>query len=76
MCAAAAGLGVLTLLGLTTPWVLLAFTCALGAGTALNVPAWQSIIPELISREELPAAAALGASASTSPARWARPSVV
>src|SRR5947209_10570969 len=26
MCAAAAGLGVLALLGLTTPWVLLAFT--------------------------------------------------
>lgn len=60
MCAAAAGLGVLTLLGLTAPWVLLAFTCALGAGTALNVPAWQAITPELVSREELPAAAALG----------------
>src|SRR5438270_3360311 len=60
MCAAATGLGVLTLLGLTTPWVLLAFTCALGAGTALNVPAWQAIMPELVSREELPASAALG----------------
>ena len=60
MCAAATGLGVLTLLGLTTPWVLLAFTCALGAGTALNVPAWQAIMPEVVSREELPSAAALG----------------
>src|SRR5437016_12997580 len=30
LCAAAAGLGVLTLLGLTTPWVLLGLTCALG----------------------------------------------
>ena len=36
-----------------------AFTCALGVGTALNVPAWQAITPELVSREELPAAAAL-----------------
>src|SRR5205085_4177221 len=44
----------------TTPWVLLGLTCALGAGTALNVPAWQAITPELVSREELPAAAALG----------------
>src|SRR5205807_3011512 len=60
MCAAAAALGVLTLLGLTTPWVLLASTCALGVGTAVNVPAWQAIMPELVSREELPAAAALG----------------
>jgi MFS family permease len=60
MCAAAAVLGVLTLLGLTTPWVLLAFTCALGVGTAFNVPAWQALTPELVSREELPAAAALG----------------
>src|SRR5438552_1613602 len=54
MCIAAGGLGILTLLGLTTPWVLLAFTCALGVGTALNVPAWQAITPELVSREELP----------------------
>jgi MFS family permease len=40
--------------------VLLAFACAIGAGTALNVPAWQAITPELVSRAELPAAAALG----------------
>jgi MFS family permease len=73
MCAAAAALAVLTLLGLTTPWVLLAFTCALGVGTALNVPAWQAITPELVSRAELPAAAALGGVGSTSPARWDRP---
>jgi hypothetical protein len=48
MCAAAMGLGVLTLFGLASPWLLLAFTCALGAGTALNVPAWQAIVPELV----------------------------
>ena len=60
MCAAAIGLGVLTLFHLTTPWVLLAFTSALGIGTALNVPAWQALTPELVSYEELPAAAALG----------------
>ena len=39
MSAAAATLGVLTLLGLTTPWVLLTITCAIGVGTPLNVPA-------------------------------------
>src|SRR5690349_16934976 len=59
MCAAAAGLGALTLLGMTTPWVLLGLTCALGVGTALNVPAWQAVTPELVGREELPTAAAL-----------------
>jgi MFS family permease len=56
----AAALGVLTWLDLTTPWVLLALTFSLGVGTALNMPAWQAIIPELVDRDELPAAAALG----------------
>jgi MFS family permease len=51
----------LTAAGRITPGPLLAFTFALGAGTALNVPAYQSLIPELVPREELPAAAALGA---------------
>src|SRR4029077_8388502 len=58
LCAAAAGLGIFTLLGMTTPWVLLAFTFAMGIGTAINIPAWQAITPDLVPREELPAAAA------------------
>lgn len=60
MCLAATCLGVLTLMGLTTPLVLLALTSLIGIATALNVPAWQAIIPELVTRGELPAATALG----------------
>jgi MFS family permease len=59
MLAAATGLGLTTLLGLTGPWVLLVFVFALGVGAALNMPAWQAIIPELVPRPELPAAVAL-----------------
>jgi MFS family permease len=59
MMAAAAVLGVLTLAGLTTSWWLLALTCALGLGAALNAPAWQAMTPELVPREEVPSAVAL-----------------
>ena len=59
MLAAAAALGVLTLLDLTTPWVLLVVTLALGAGAAMNGPAWQATAPELVPRAEFPAAVAL-----------------
>lgn len=59
MLIAATGLGVLTLLGITTPWVLLTFTFLLGLGAAMNAPAWQAIVPELVPIQELPAAIAL-----------------
>ena len=59
MLVAAAALGVLTFVGATTPWILLSLTCALGLGSAMNAPAWQSITPELVSRSELPAGVAL-----------------
>jgi len=59
MLAAAAILGVVTLLGYTTPIVLLLVTLAMGFGVAMNGPAWQAIIAELVPREELPAAVAL-----------------
>src|SRR5205085_639488 len=35
-------------------------TFALGLGAAMNAPAWQAVIPELVTRDELPAAVALG----------------
>jgi len=54
-------LGILTLTGYVSAWVLLALTFLLGLGTALDAPAWQAIIPELVEREELPAAVALSA---------------
>jgi MFS family permease len=59
MLVAAVALGVLTLAGWTTPWVLLALTFMLGLGAALNAPAWQAIVPELVPREELPVAVSL-----------------
>jgi MFS family permease len=59
MLAAAAGLGLLTLVGAITPWALLALTFLLGLGAAMNNPAWQAITPDLVSRPELPAAVAL-----------------
>jgi MFS family permease len=59
MVAASAALGVLTLLNFASAGLLLAFTFLLGLGAALNAPAWQAIIPELVARRELPAALAL-----------------
>jgi MFS family permease len=59
MFVAAALLGWLTVEGLMTPWVLLLLTFILGIGAALNAPAWQASLPELVSREELTAAIAL-----------------
>jgi MFS family permease len=59
MLLSAISLAVLTLLGLTTPWVLLILIFCLGLGSALNAPAWQAIIPELVPRSELPAAVSL-----------------
>src|SRR5437773_11370788 len=59
-CCSPSPLGALTLLGAMTPALLLALTFAIGVGTALNMPAWQAITPEIVSREQLPAALALG----------------
>ncbi|HKK27373.1 MAG TPA: MFS transporter [Gemmatimonadota bacterium] len=53
---AAAGLGVLTVGGWVTPWTLLLFTLLLGFGAAVNQPAWNAVLPELVPREELPSA--------------------
>ncbi len=60
MVVAAAVLGVLSLTGGVTPGVLLLLTFLLSAGNAMNGPAWQASIPELVDREELTAAIALG----------------
>jgi MFS family permease len=60
MLVVAAALGALTLAEAMTPGLLLAATFALGLGAAINQPAWQAIIPELVPREELAPAVALG----------------
>ena len=59
MLAAAAALGVLTMLGLVSAWSLLGLTFALGIGGALTAPAWQAFTPDLVPRSDLAAAVAL-----------------
>jgi MFS family permease/quinol monooxygenase YgiN len=59
MLAAAALLGVLTVTHITTPWILLALTFALSIGSAMNMPVWQAIVPELVAKEELSSAVTL-----------------
>src|SRR4051794_19518956 len=61
MLLVALALGLLTLAGLVSPWSLLTFTFLLGLGGALSAPAWQAITPDLVDRQELPAAVALNA---------------
>jgi MFS family permease len=58
-CLVALALGVLALAGLMSAWTLLALTFLLGLGGALNAPAWLATVPELVEKEELPAAVAL-----------------
>jgi MFS family permease len=52
-------LSVVTLVGGMTPWLLLAFTFLLGAGSAIQGPAYQALVPEIVSRPLIPSAAAL-----------------
>jgi len=61
MLIVAATLGLLTVAGVTTPWLLLIVAFALGLGAAVNAPAWEAITPELVGRKDLPAAVTLGA---------------
>jgi MFS family permease len=59
MLGAVALLSVLTFVGILSPWVLLALTFLLNVGAAMNSPAWQAIVPELVPREQLPEAVSL-----------------
>jgi MFS family permease len=52
-------LATLTIAGLMTPWLLLAFTFAISAGDAVETPTWRAILPELVPRRDLAAASAL-----------------
>ncbi|MCC7410601.1 MAG: MFS transporter [Gammaproteobacteria bacterium] len=53
MLACAAALGLVTLGGHTTPWMLLGLTFTLGVGNAVMRPAWGACIPEFVPREDL-----------------------
>ena len=59
MVGAAALLGVFTLLGYVTPWILLAFTFVLGIGSVMNDPAWQALTPDIVCPENHAPAVAL-----------------
>jgi MFS family permease len=59
MLGAAVLLSLLSLTGSIVPWSLLGLTFLLNIGTAVNNPAWQAIIPELVPRSEVPDAVSL-----------------
>jgi MFS family permease len=59
MVSAALALAVATLTGVITPWILLALTFALSAGDAFETPTWRAVLPELVRKDDLPAASAL-----------------
>ena len=45
--------------GLLTPWTLLAFTFLIGCATAINGPAWQAAVGDMVPRSALPSAVSL-----------------
>ena len=57
-------LAILTFLGYVSPWTLLALTFMLNIGSAMNNPAWQAIIPELVPRELIPDTVSLNAASN------------
>ncbi len=59
MLASVAILSALTMFGIVSPATLLVLTFLLNIGSAMNNPAWQAIVPELVPRAELPDAIAL-----------------
>jgi MFS family permease len=52
-------LAALTLTGSVSPLPLLILTFALSAGDAFESPSWRAVLPELVKKEDLPAASAL-----------------
>src|SRR2546426_602694 len=59
MAVAVGTLAILTFTGAMTPWMLLALAFGLGIATAVNDPAWYSVVPELLPKEELEAGVTL-----------------
>ena len=64
MLGSVAVLAVLTFLGHISPWTLLAFTFLLNIGSAMNNPAWQAIVPELVPRRLIPDTVSLNAASN------------
>ncbi len=55
----AGSLAVLTATGLVTPTLMLTFTFLLGIGAAVQLPSWQSVLPEIVPRPQLGSATRL-----------------
>jgi MFS family permease len=49
----------ITIAGLMSPVLLLILTFALSAGDAVETPTWRAVLPELVQKDDLPAASAL-----------------
>jgi MFS family permease len=49
-----------TVFGVMSPWLLLILTFAISAGDAIEAPSWRAVLPELVNKDELTAASALG----------------
>jgi MFS family permease len=49
----------MTIAGLMTPALLLILTFALSAGDAFETPTWRAVLPEVVHKDDLPAASAL-----------------
>ena len=56
----AAGLAITNWLGLANPYLILGTVFCLGIGYAFNAPAWTAIIPQVVTKEDLPSAITLG----------------
>lgn len=67
-------LTVLTFAGVVGPYQLLGLTFLMNIGAAMNNPAWQAIVPELVPREQIPDAVSLN-SASNNLARALGPAL-
>lgn len=59
MLVVSAALAVMTYRNMVGPWLLLAFTVAVGTGTALNGPAWQASVRAQVGPRDLPQAISL-----------------
>lgn len=59
MLLVSAALSVFAWAGWLTPWLLLGFTFLIGCGTALNGPAWQASVGDMVPRAALPGAVAM-----------------
>ena len=56
MLAVAITVALLTISGWVTPLLLLILTFALSAGDAFETPTWRAVLPEVVPKEDLPAA--------------------